>query len=53
MVSRLRRPRFPSSFVGFFDGAVQPHLDQELLGTLRAYGILSQNQMIRSKYRAD
>src|SRR6516165_1665398 len=28
MVSRLRRPRFPSSFVGFFDGAVQPHLDQ-------------------------
>src|SRR5262245_47962503 len=27
-VSRLRRPRFPSSFVGFFDGAVQPHLDQ-------------------------
>src|SRR6516164_3663190 len=28
MVTRLRRPRFPSSFVGFFDGAVQPHLDQ-------------------------
>src|SRR5215469_14070166 len=28
MVSRLRRPRFPSSFVGFFNGAVQPHLDQ-------------------------
>src|SRR6516162_2081478 len=28
MVSRLRRPRLPSSFVGFFDGAVQPHLDQ-------------------------
>jgi hypothetical protein len=28
VVSRLRRPRLPSSFVGFFDGAVQPHLDQ-------------------------
>src|SRR6516165_8514638 len=28
MVTRLRRPRFPSSFVGFFDGAVQRHLDQ-------------------------
>src|SRR5215471_8825066 len=28
MVSRLRRPRLPSPFVGFFDGAVQPHLDQ-------------------------
>jgi hypothetical protein len=28
MVSCLRRPRLPSSFVGFFNGAVQPHLDQ-------------------------
>jgi hypothetical protein len=28
VVARLRRPRLPSSFVGFFDGAVQPHLDQ-------------------------
>src|SRR5438045_8228068 len=28
VVSRLRRPRLPSSYVGFFDGAVQPHLDQ-------------------------
>jgi hypothetical protein len=24
----LRRPRLPASFIGFFDGAVQPHLDQ-------------------------
>ena len=28
MVSCLGRTRLPSSFVGFFDGAVQPHLDQ-------------------------
>jgi hypothetical protein len=28
VVSRLHRPRLPSSFVGFFDAAVQPHLDQ-------------------------
>jgi hypothetical protein len=32
MVCRLCRPRLPSSFVGFFDGAVQPHLDQMPFG---------------------
>ena len=28
LVARLRRPCPPASVVGFFDGAVQPHLDQ-------------------------
>jgi hypothetical protein len=28
LVARLCRARLPASIVGFFDGAVQPHLDQ-------------------------